>query len=564
MPRVLVSVVAVPPSAMEDVRTALHLSTPPPSPAPEGGETVCAALARYEDTLRGTIREIHGDVSAFKLDVERRLEEAADAPLGRAVAQLQQENQQLRAQLDALAQQVELLSGMTYEHQGVSTCSDIYTNNSHHSNDTGNPSLNHHNRHHGDIGLDLHQEVTEAVHGKGQVQFPFQGSMCPRGPTSSLPPGSSSYPEPVCPPPGPRVTSKMTSAPGISDCPGTARFSSRATFALYSKANSVDHEEPIKVDPALKHSGPENGHTAHAVYLTHLSESPMLVHGQSSPPNNLPHEHTAAVSSRMLDLPMTAVTKVAEMRGPDSPRSPIGCQSSCVTEALLPASQSTESYCQPVSTAKAWTPASIRNLGFPRIPDKTNSAPAKSVTYSGLAPCEGEPSVGQVVEKRRELVRSQKQPRNIGAQARRSIFERLEAETNSHPQPPDNKPKLQRSQSFGVSSASSIKQILLDWCRSKTLGYQSVQLQNFSSSWSDGLAFCALVHSFFPSEFDYTSLSPAARKHNFELAFGTAEAKAGCDRLIEVEDMMIMGRKPDPMCVFTYVQSLYNHLRKFE
>lgn len=40
--------------------------------------------------------------------------------------------------------------------------------------------------------------------------------------------------------------------------------------------------------------------------------------------------------------------------------------------------------------------------------------------------------------------------------------------------------------------------------------------------------------------------------------------KAGCDRLIEVEDMMVMGRKPDPMCVFTYVQSLYNHLRKFE
>lgn len=27
---------------------------------------------------------------------------------------------------------------------------------------------------------------------------------------------------------------------------------------------------------------------------------------------------------------------------------------------------------------------------------------------------------------------------------------------------------------------------------------------------------------------------------------------------------MVMGRKPDPMCVFTYVQSLYNHLRKFE
>lgn len=39
---------------------------------------------------------------------------------------------------------------------------------------------------------------------------------------------------------------------------------------------------------------------------------------------------------------------------------------------------------------------------------------------------------------------------------------------------------------------------------------------------------------------------------------------AHCDRLIEVDDMMVMGHKPDPMCVFTYVQSLYNHLRHFE
>lgn len=39
---------------------------------------------------------------------------------------------------------------------------------------------------------------------------------------------------------------------------------------------------------------------------------------------------------------------------------------------------------------------------------------------------------------------------------------------------------------------------------------------------------------------------------------------ASCDRLIEVDDMLQMGRKPDPMCVFTYVQSLYNHLRRFE
>lgn len=52
---------------------------------------------------------------------------------------------------------------------------------------------------------------------------------------------------------------------------------------------------------------------------------------------------------------------------------------------------------------------------------------------------------------------------------------------------------------------------------------QHVDLQNFSSSWSDGMAFCALVHSFFPDAFDYSSLSPTQPQKNFELAFTMAE-----------------------------------------
>lgn len=56
-----------------------------------------------------------------------------------------------------------------------------------------------------------------------------------------------------------------------------------------------------------------------------------------------------------------------------------------------------------------------------------------------------------------------------------------------------------------------------------TVCLQHVDLQNFSSSWSDGMAFCALVHSFFPDAFDYSALSPAQRQKNFELAFTMAE-----------------------------------------
>lgn len=42
----------------------------------------------------------------------------------------------------------------------------------------------------------------------------------------------------------------------------------------------------------------------------------------------------------------------------------------------------------------------------------------------------GEPSFGRGLERKRELVRSQTLPRSIGAQARRSIFERLDSENN--------------------------------------------------------------------------------------------------------------------------------------
>lgn len=52
---------------------------------------------------------------------------------------------------------------------------------------------------------------------------------------------------------------------------------------------------------------------------------------------------------------------------------------------------------------------------------------------------------------------------------------------------------------------------------------QHVDIQNFSSSWSNGMAFCALVHNFFPEAFDYSSLSPSNRRQNFEVAFSTAE-----------------------------------------
>lgn len=37
------------------------------------------------------------------------------------------------------------------------------------------------------------------------------------------------------------------------------------------------------------------------------------------------------------------------------------------------------------------------------------------------------------------------------------------------------------------------------------------------------MAFCALVHNFFPDAFDYSKLTPQNRRQNFEVAFSSAE-----------------------------------------
>jgi hypothetical protein len=105
--------------------------------------------------------------------------------------------------------------------------------------------------------------------------------------------------------------------------------------------------------------------------------------------------------------------------------------------------------------------------------------------------------------------------------------------------------------------------MLLDWCANATREYDNVKVTNFSSSWNDGMAFCALIHHFYPRAFDYSKLNPKCRRGNFKLAFEVAEKLGGVAPLLEVDDMVRM-KNPDWKCVFTYVQSLYRRFRDFD
>ncbi|KAK5980244.1 Calponin actin-binding domain containing protein [Trichostrongylus colubriformis] len=107
---------------------------------------------------------------------------------------------------------------------------------------------------------------------------------------------------------------------------------------------------------------------------------------------------------------------------------------------------------------------------------------------------------------------------------------------------------------------NSIKDALLRWVQNRLQGYPNVSVTNFSSSWSDGMAFCALIHRFAPDAFDFNKLDPKNKRQNLELAFKVAEENGICP-LLEVEDMILMGDRPDWKCVFTYVQCFYKQFR---
>lgn len=111
-----------------------------------------------------------------------------------------------------------------------------------------------------------------------------------------------------------------------------------------------------------------------------------------------------------------------------------------------------------------------------------------------------------------------------------------------------------------AKNPNSVKELLLEWCKRKCEGYDNVNITNFSSSWADGMAFCALIHHFYPNTFDYSKLNPKNRRGNFKLAFTVAEKEADIAPLLDVEDMVRM-KVPDWKCVFTYLQGFY---RRFE
>ncbi|XP_039855986.1 EH domain-binding protein 1 isoform X4 [Simochromis diagramma] len=100
-------------------------------------------------------------------------------------------------------------------------------------------------------------------------------------------------------------------------------------------------------------------------------------------------------------------------------------------------------------------------------------------------------------------------------------------------------------------------QSLLAWCREVTKNYRGVKITNFTTSWRNGLAFCALLHHFRPDLIDYKSLNPQDIKENNKKAYD-GFASLGISRLLEPSDMVLLAI-PDKLTVMTYLYQIRAH-----
>ncbi|XP_051763748.1 EH domain-binding protein 1-like protein 1 isoform X7 [Ctenopharyngodon idella] len=100
-------------------------------------------------------------------------------------------------------------------------------------------------------------------------------------------------------------------------------------------------------------------------------------------------------------------------------------------------------------------------------------------------------------------------------------------------------------------------QSLLVWCQEITKNYKGVKITNFSTSWRNGLAFCAILHHFHPEIIDFDALEPHNIKQNNKNAFD-GFASLGISRLLEPSDMVLLS-VPDRLIVMTYLCQIRAH-----
>ncbi|CAF3118800.1 unnamed protein product [Rotaria socialis] len=113
------------------------------------------------------------------------------------------------------------------------------------------------------------------------------------------------------------------------------------------------------------------------------------------------------------------------------------------------------------------------------------------------------------------------------------------------------------------TETKSAKDALLLWCQMKTADYPTVNVRNFTTSWKDGLAFCALIHKHRPDLIpQFKTLTKENANHNLQLAFDLCEKRLGISKLLDPEDVNV--DYVDEKSIITYIVTLYHYFSKMK
>ncbi|XP_077171549.1 EH domain-binding protein 1 isoform X2 [Paroedura picta] len=163
--------------------------------------------------------------------------------------------------------------------------------------------------------------------------------------------------------------------------------------------------------------------------------------------------------------------------------------------------------------------------------------------------------VTSVQETERKMKRKAPEPPVLSPKTETGTSENMSAvhaleELSSSPKPsPVPSPVLGRK--------PNASQSLLAWCKEVTKNYRGVKITNFTTSWRNGLSFCAILHHFRPDLIDYKSLNPQDIKENNKKAYD-GFASLGISRLLEPSDMVLLAI-PDKLTVMTYLYQIRAH-----
>lgn len=97
------------------------------------------------------------------------------------------------------------------------------------------------------------------------------------------------------------------------------------------------------------------------------------------------------------------------------------------------------------------------------------------------------------------------------------------------------------------------------WCKRLVKDCPNVHIENMTTSWRNGIAFCALVHHFRPDLIDLSTLNPNDIYKNNQIAFSIAEKELGIPALLDPEDM-VENDVPDRLSILTYLSQFYQRL----